>query len=126
MLSKRTPTQRTMEALREVGWTVGVVERYMSRVGMFGIRRDYLGIIDVIGCHPNLGILGVQCCAASGKASHVRKIISSSNSLEWIDAGGRLEVWSWRKYVKPVDRKYWRSTITRIAASDILTAALEA
>lgn len=47
-MSRTSPTQRSLALLRKGGWTAGVVERFNSHVGPFGIRQDFCGGIDLI------------------------------------------------------------------------------
>ena len=42
-----TPTQRTLAALGDLGYTSGMVERWIAKKP-FGIRKDLFGIIDII------------------------------------------------------------------------------
>lgn len=93
-----SPTQRTLAALRNEGVTAGIVERFNQFVGPHGIRQDLFGFIDVIAVYPDeRGITGVQCCAGSGHAAHRTKIMENEHAPAWLKAGGRIELWSWRK-----------------------------
>ena len=92
-----SPTQRTLRELRQRGCICGIVERFNSFVGKFGIRQDLFGFIDLIALDPDKGIVGVQCCARSGHVAHRTKILENENAPEWIKAGGTIEIWSWGK-----------------------------
>jgi hypothetical protein len=117
-----TPTQRSLALLRKQGWTCGIVERFNPHVGPHGIRQDFCGGIDVIAfkaasiTYPSTrvvvvdgrewpspvaaiegGILGVQCCAASGLAAHRTKLLAEPRMREWVAAGGWLVIHAWRK-----------------------------
>lgn len=89
-------TQRTLRQLRQEGYICGIVERYLSHVGPFGIHQDLFGIFDIIAIKPK-SICGVQSCSGSKFAVHDRKILDSEYSLEWLKAGGYIELWGWRK-----------------------------
>ena len=67
------PTQRTLQALRKEGHMAGVVERFIHQAGPFGKTIDLFGFIDVIALNPGYRILGIQCCAQSGFAAHLKK-----------------------------------------------------
>ena len=87
-----TPTMRTNEWLRERGYLIGPVERWIPRAN---IRSDYLGIIDIIGVR--LGeTIGVQSCGEDFSKPDA-KILASDNSLRWIQAGNVLMLIAWRK-----------------------------
>lgn len=92
-----SPTQRTLRELRQRGCICGIVERFNSYVGKFGIRQDLFGFIDLIALDPDRGIVGVQCCARSGHAAHRTKILENDIAPEWIKSGGSIEIWSWGK-----------------------------
>jgi hypothetical protein len=88
------PVQRTLEALRDGGWTANVAEKWVELPGKFpcsscgrplprpgfppGIRRDLHGFVDVDAFHPEKGKLYVQASADSGGdvAAHVAKLRS--------------------------------------------------
>ncbi len=93
-----TPTQRTLAALRELGRLSQIVEKFNPHVGKFGIRQDLFGIIDIICLDPTDGIIGVQSCGSSF-AEHARTISEEKyeNTTKWLKAGGKLELWGWRK-----------------------------
>ena len=96
--------QRTLRACREQGRFVEKVEQWISYGGPkakpqpgrpMGIRRDAFGFIDIIAIDTD-AIVAVQACGADRK-SHREKILASDYSLPWLQAGGRIELWSWRK-----------------------------
>jgi len=90
-----SPTQRTLRALRQEGYLCGMVERFLPHAGPFGKHQDLFGIFDIIGIMPK-GICGIQSCGNSF-AAHNRTILESEFSLEWLKAGGHIELWAWRK-----------------------------
>lgn len=93
-----TPTQRTLKALRAAGLTCGIVERFNPHVGPHGIRQDLFGWIDIIAISPDRGIIGVQS-TGQDFAGHRRKMLEerADEVLGWLAAGGRAELWGWRK-----------------------------
>ena len=90
-----TPTQRTMKALRDKGYKTGIVERWIMGAR---VRKDLFGFIDGIAIRDK-EILGWQACAGSGLAAHVTKIRDACRleAQAWLEAGGKIEVWGWRK-----------------------------
>jgi hypothetical protein len=108
-----SPTQRSLKYLRDAGWICQIVERFNPHVGPHGIRQDLFGGIDLIairGPTRTLGppmtwkpaftpgcILGVQACGQTGHAAHKAKLLAEPRMREWLDAGGRLWILSWRK-----------------------------
>lgn len=96
-----TPTQRTLRALRDQGRVCDIVERWLvnPRVPGGGFRRDLFGFIDIIVLDPQQGIVGVQSCGSAFSA-HLKKITDSpvtENAVEWLRAGGRIELWGWTR-----------------------------
>jgi hypothetical protein len=70
-----SPTARTLAYLRRRGYTAGVVERFIAGVGEHGqgIRRDFLGCIDLIAVKPGSPILGVQATSISNVSARLAK-----------------------------------------------------
>ena len=93
-----SPTQRTLAALRDRGIICDIVERYNAYAGPFGRHNDFLGFADIIGCVPGGGILAVQSCGQSF-SEHLKKLREEAgdNCLAWLQSGGHIELWSWRK-----------------------------
>ncbi len=98
-MAGKSPTQRTLAALKQRGQTTGIVERWLQHAGPYGQRKDLFGFIDIISLDPGRGIVGVQCCARSGHAAHRKKIIEECTDevIEWLKCGGHIEIWSWAK-----------------------------
>ena len=90
---------RTMNWLRKRGSTCAVVEKWNQFAGKHGVRNDLFGIIDVLSLEPGRGILGIQCGPGGGHMQHKRKIVEekTAETIEWLECGGLLEIWSWRK-----------------------------
>lgn len=131
-MSKTTPTQRSLAHFKKHGWTAGVVEKWVTVPShpAGGVRRDFCGGIDLIAFRelrpisPGLerldacGILGVQCCAASGLAAHRDKLLAEPRMREWVLAGGRLVIHAWRKTNdrKAGKRKLWNLNEVEVLA----------
>lgn len=110
-----TPTARTLKTLRDEGWTCAVVEHFNIWAK---VRQDLFGGIDVLGVRPGETI-GVQCCSGGkGKtggdqAKHVKKLLAEPRMKSWVEAGNRLECWSWRKGAKG-----WTCRVARLTLVD--------
>lgn len=105
-----SPTQRTMAELRKRGWTAQVVEHRVPRVN---ILRDLFGVIDVVALAPGVFnleapyILGIQATSGVNHAARRDKILTEPRARQWVEAGGRLELWSWSKRGDRGKRKLW-------------------
>jgi len=106
-----SPTQRTLKALRDMGRTCGIVERFNQYAGPHGVRQDLFGFIDIIALDSIKGIVGVQSCGQSHSA-HKKKILGECRDLaiEWLKCGGTIELWSWTKRVMVRGKKAVRWT----------------
>ena len=96
----RSPTQRTLAALRDRGLIAEIVERRSPpRPGMpFGQTHDFLGCVDIIAIAPDV-TLAVQSCGQDF-AAHRRKMLEdcAHEVREWLRCPARrLELWGWRK-----------------------------
>jgi hypothetical protein len=90
-----TPTQRSLEYLREQGYLCEVVEKWNS---FTKTRKDLWGWCDILAIREN-EILAVQVTAA-GVSSRIKKIMESDTLPIVRKAGVRIEVHGWRKNVK--------------------------
>jgi hypothetical protein len=93
-MSKKSPTSRTIEALKASGWTVEKVEYWLSFGGRGGVRKDLLGGIDILAVRPG-ETLGVQATSKSNVSARVKKIAAEPRLKVWVEAGNALEVWGW-------------------------------
>jgi len=108
-----TPTRRTLEALRARGLTCGIVEKWNPHAR---IRQDLFGWIDIVAMGPE-GIIGVQS-TGQDFAGHRTKLLGPRLAMvrEWIQAGGKAELWGWRKVKKVRGGKLmvWRPRVEAI------------
>lgn len=88
-----SPTQRTLQRLRDAGYLAEVVERWNPHAR---IRQDLFGFADVIGLRAG-EVLLVQATSGANVASRVRKIANHPNVGAVRDAGIRIEVHGWRR-----------------------------
>jgi hypothetical protein len=99
-----TPTSRTLEHFRSLGFTVQVVERWNPYAR---IRQDLFNVIDIIAA-GEAGLFGIQACAGSSHAARRTKALAEPKLRTWLEAGGRFEVVSWSKRVQEgKKRKAW-------------------
>lgn len=107
-----SPTQRTLARLRKLGYRAEVVEKWLPYTRK---RKDLFGCIDVIGIRPG-EILGVQATSRTNQAVRLKKSLTeAAEELRgWLVAGGRFEVWGWRKCGPRGKRKLWQVTRTEV------------
>ena len=126
MLLPVSPTQRSLKAWRDVGATAAVVERWNPHAK---IRQDLFGCIDIVVATPDIGIIGVQACAAASHAARVEKAYQQPGLAAWLKAGGLFRVESWGKKGARGKRKTWQMRvewITRDSARERSLAAVAA
>lgn len=92
-----------MDALRRAGWRV--VERVeywqqfpSKRPGERpkGFKKDLLGCLDIFCCGVG-GFLGVQVTSWAQVPTRLKKIIEEPRAMGFLEAGGVIEVWGYRK-----------------------------
>ena len=85
-------------------------------------RAEVLQLCDaLLGLNveaPRPGILAIQCTTVSNQAARLAKLKSLPAAKAWLESGGAIEVWGWKKYAKPVDRRKWRETRTAVTLAD--------
>lgn len=109
MKSSTSPTQRTMTAMREAGYTCGVVEKWNMHAK---IRQDLFGFIDIVAMRGD--VIGVQATTMENKNARLNKIIAEPRARMWLLAGARIQLWSWRKLATKVNRKSWQADVMEI------------
>lgn len=95
-------TQKTLEHYRDQGMIVDIVERWLPMPAHpgGGMRKDFIGLIDLIAFSPEHGIIGVQSFG-SNYSEHWKKVLEKKNILTtWIQSGGKFHLIGWRKVVK--------------------------
>lgn len=100
-----SPMKRTLEVLRAQGYIVQVVEyfNYFSKK-----RVDLFGVIDAVAVRRDeSGVFGIQV-TDEHVGDHKAKMEAEERVRVWLQAGNRLELWSWRKLGKMGKRKLWK------------------
>jgi hypothetical protein len=95
MAASRSPTQRSLEHLRELGYHCEIVEKWNSFTKQ---RKDLWGWCDILAIREN-EVLAVQV-TASAVADRIKKIQESTTVALVRKAGIRIEVHGWRKNSK--------------------------
>ncbi len=98
-----SPTARSLAECRGRGWYAQVVEKWNPYAK---IRQDLFGVIDIVAITPE-GIMGIQATSAGNHSSRVKKILEEVMARAWLDAGAKLQVWSWGKRGARGERKKW-------------------
>jgi hypothetical protein len=94
-MAGKSPTQRSLEHLREQGYHCEVVEKWNSFTKQ---RKDLWGWCDILAIRKG-EVLAVQVTAA-GVANRIKKIQDSDTVALVRDAGIRIEVHGHRKNSK--------------------------
>jgi hypothetical protein len=95
MAASRSPTQRSLEYLREQGYHCEIVEKWNSFTKQ---RKDLWGWCDILAIRKD-EVLAVQV-TASAVADRIKKIQDSTTVALVRDAGIRIECHGWRKNSK--------------------------
>ena len=94
-MAKSSPTQRSLEYLREQGYFCAIVEKWNSFTKQ---RQDLWGWCDILAIRKN-EVLAVQV-TSTGVAERIKKIQDSPTVAFVRDAGIRIEVHGHRKNSK--------------------------
>ena len=95
-MATKSPTQRSLEYLREQGYHCEVVEKWNAWTKQ---RKDLWGWCDILAIREN-EVLAVQVTSSSHVAERIRKIQDSDTIGKVRDAGIRIEVHGWGKNSK--------------------------
>ena len=91
-MAAKSPTQRSLEYLREQGYHCEVVEKWNP---WKRVRQDLWGWCDILAIRRD-EVLAVQV-TSSGVSSRIKKIQESDTILRVREAGIRVEVHGWTK-----------------------------
>ena len=91
-MSAKSPTQRSLEYLRELGYHCEVVEKWNP---WKRVRQDLWGWCDILAIRRD-EVLAVQVTAA-GVAARIKKIQESDTIARVREAGIKVHVHGWTK-----------------------------
>lgn len=126
MTKGNSNTQRTLQAIKAMGYKAGMVERFIGQAwntsGKLGIRKDLFGILDIIAMHPTRGVIGIQS-TGQDYSGHHKKITEEhwENACRWLlTPGTKLELWAWRKVLEKRGgkRRIWKPRIKKYHLGD--------
>ena len=104
-MKSTSPTQRSLRALRERGYSAAVVERWNPYAK---IRQDLFFWIDIVAVRADEpGVLGVQTTSGANAGARLKKARGNGALLAWLLAGGRLVIHAWAKRGARGERKVW-------------------
>lgn len=109
-MGKVTTTQRSLALLRSRGYLCAITEHWNSYAK---IRQDLFGFADLVGLHPQHGILAVQTTTSPNLAARLTKIGALPAAWAWSDAGGKIEIHGWKRY----KAEGWQCRILRLGRS---------
>lgn len=116
-MAKQSPTSRTLERLRELGFTAQVVERWNQYAR---IRQDLFGFCDIVAMREGVGTVLIQACAGASHAARRSKVLAEPRAEIAAKCGNRIEVWSWAKKGARGKRKQYE--LRREELTDVLKA----
>lgn len=123
MPSGPSPTERTLEHFRNEGWFIDVSEKWIRSPGMpgGGYRKDLFGFMDMVAMKPGEGIMAIQATSGANTSSRINKIKRECHlaARAWLEAGGRIQVWGWKYYLKEKEGLHWRSKVTEVEEADL-------
>jgi len=112
--SRSTYSARTITECRRRGWIAGNVERRIPFPKPQGTTIDLFGVIDIIAIDLSAPLgrrtIGIQATSGGTGGSHSphrAKILAEPRARQWIEAGNRLELWSWAKQGARGKAKRW-------------------
>ena len=128
-----SPTRRSLEHMRKLGYTVEVTERWNAHVG---IRQDLFSFIDIVALGSDL--VGVQTTSTTNVSKRIAKITDlevekvdkatgaksmvpnkvRANALAWLGAGGKILVHGWAKRGARKQPKLWTLKEVTLTVAD--------
>ena len=103
-----SPTQRSMKAMRDLGFVAVVVERWNPDAR---VRNDLFGMFDILAMRQG-SIVGVQTTSGANFSSRIHKIRENPLHLVWLSFG-KIEVHGWEKKGPRGKRKVWEVRVHR-------------
>jgi hypothetical protein len=114
-----TPTQRSLKFLRDQGFTVHIVEKWIptTPLGYKGkiIRCDVWGFGDILATKVGqIGATLVQTTSGAHVADHITKIKGIAEAGIWLASGNRIVVHGWAKRGERGKRKLWDCRVVEV------------
>lgn len=109
-----SPTSRTLAWLAEQGYRAGVVERFYG-----GKRHDLYGFVDILAIDKRETIAVQATGGHSNVSARIAKIRALDSARAWLAGNRRILVVGWKKFKRPVDRKFWRPIIREVTVADL-------
>ena len=112
-----SPTQRSLELLREQGYTVAIVEHWNQ---FAGVRQDLFGFLDIVAIKESeRGVLGVQTTSVNNLSARLGKSLVLKNLKIWLSAGNRYIIHGWGLKGKKGERKLMACTQKEVTLKDL-------
>ena len=92
-MSKKSPTQLSLDYLNKSGYTCAIVEHWNA---FAGIRQDVFGFADLLAYGRN-GIALIQTTSQNNFEARKKKVLASPHLAGWKKAGGFVLVHGWGK-----------------------------
>ena len=99
-----SPTARSLQYLRALGYKAEVVEKTIPKTF---IKKDLWGA-DILAVKSGELILAVQCTSGSNVSARIQKLNENGFTQLWKSVGVSIEVWGWRKAGPRGQRKVWQ------------------
>ena len=125
-MARTSYTHLTLAACKKLGRICAIAEKWNAFAGPIGrdgkrvgIRQDLFDFIDIVALAPG-SLIGIQSTGPSGHAEHLRKILACPSAEAWLHAGGRIELWSWRKLLvkRGGKARTWEPRVQQIGLED--------
>lgn len=111
-----TPTQRSLALLRERGYLVAIVEKFV-RFPPPGHRVDLWGFVDLLAVKAG-EVLGVQVTSGAHVSERLKKIAASPHIATVLSAGVKVVVHGWAKKGPRGKMKKWECREEPLTAAD--------
>jgi hypothetical protein len=120
-----SPTERAIDECLALGWHPIVCEAW-QKIGLNWRRKDFAGFGDIVACDRlTRQLVMIQVTDCTSHLARIKKLCDrptdyrklnawikrASDCCSWLEAGGRIVVWSWKEYKKP---PWWRLRETEI------------
>ena len=99
-----SPTARSLQHLRDLGYRPTVVEKTIPRTY---IKQDCFGVDIILALKLGEPVLVVQATSGSNHASRRTKLEEEGFITLWKASGAALEIWSWSQQGPRGKRKTW-------------------